>query len=684
MARPAKGNVFLRPGGRFQASVPAEKGSTKRRYELFDTKAQAKAWCQLAIECLEQGLPSPSRDAVLADGDPSRTTRMPSAPAKASPPVVRMTVEQVTDAWFHEVYIDGRSGGADRANTVRAMLNRRVVPFLKPIFDKGRSLSRDEYRTYLGDLGRPSDVHEGHRRGPRTFEGLSQDTLSDVRRCLDAVIKLGMASAGWDVPFDLADVRTPRSRRKAPPKAAGLSLAEVARIAEHMHAVHQVTLWTCRVLTLRLGEAYGMRVQDLVALGDGTGRGLLWLHAQGGKKFHEFEGERMVRKHHKEGMKHGYSERMQLVPAQLMRLYDHVIEIFHTDPVTGEIDGTARLVPGMVVNDSGGQETFRLALKNAAEAAGVSTVTLNGFTRRELGLPNPKDLRSSAVTDLEWVPGLDPTALRRFAGHAPGKDVHALHYVVDQPVNDKIVQVCQAMEGLIDKALPQGLLIPTTRKCTTGTQPLLRARAADIDTRLREHGWLLTAADEADDPWLTVEEVAELLGQAPTTIRRWAREGRLEASLGSTRGGTHRGHKIRRSAAVAFYEQDAVRVSLTDMEERTGVSYHRLYNWISRFNLPTESGGERMIHLPDETVAEIERLVDLERELQEEGMPFAEAAERLGVQSRTIDSRVRMGMLEELRTCGPDGTRYVARASVRQAEQRPELMTRRRPKRRGR
>ena len=91
-----------------------------------------------------------------------------------------------------------------------------------------------------------------------------------------------------------------------------------------------------------------------------------------------------------------------------------------------------------------------------------------------------------------------------------------------------------------------------------------------------------------------------------------------------------------------------------------------------------------MIHLPDETVAEIERLVDLERELQEEGMPFAEAAERLGVQSRTIDSRVRMGMLEELRTCGPDGTRYVARASVRQAEQRPELMTRRRPKRRGR
>ena len=37
-----------------------------------------------------------------------------------------------------------------------------------------------------------------------------------------------------------------------------------------------------RILTLRLGEAYGTRVGDRVPLGDGSGRGLLWLHAQGG------------------------------------------------------------------------------------------------------------------------------------------------------------------------------------------------------------------------------------------------------------------------------------------------------------------------------------------------------------------------------------------------------------------
>lgn len=552
MPRALTGSVVPRPGGRFQASIRIATGSPERRYELFDTKRQAQAWCALAAANLSAGLPLPSRDAVLGDADPSRRARKPSSPVRVPEPIVRMTVEQVADAWFHEVYVDGRSGGADRANTVRAMLNRRVVPFLQPVVDAGKPLTREVYRSYLGDLGRPSGVHDGHRRGPKTYAGLSQNTLSDVRRCLDAVIKLGIAMGGWEVPFDVADVRTPRSRRKATPKAASLSLGEVARVAEHMHAVHQVTLWTCRVLTLRLGEAYGMRVQDLIPLGDGTGRGLLWLHAQGGRTFPTFDGESIVRSFHKEGMKHGYSERMQLVPAQLMRLYDHVIDIFHTDPGTGMVDQCARLVPAMVASDSGGQETFRLALKRAAEDAGVSTVTVNGFARTALRLPNPKDLRSSAVTDLEWVPGLDPTALRRYAGHAPGTDVHALHYVADQPVNDKIVQVCRAMETLIDQALPDGLLIPTARRCTTGSQPLLAARSELIDARLIESGWLLTGDDEPDDPWLSIEQVAEMLGRGLPTVRRWAREGRLDARLGKSIGGTHQGHRVRNSTAVAL------------------------------------------------------------------------------------------------------------------------------------
>lgn len=43
-----------------------------------------------------------------------------------------------------------------------------------------------------------------------------------------------------------------------------------ARIAEHMHAAHQVESWMFRILTPRLGEADGVRVGGLKDLNDGT------------------------------------------------------------------------------------------------------------------------------------------------------------------------------------------------------------------------------------------------------------------------------------------------------------------------------------------------------------------------------------------------------------------------------
>jgi len=681
MARPLKGRVMLR-GGKFQASVPKAKGSTERHYEVFEAKAQAEAWCALAVANIQAGIPLPGRRAVLGEVDPDvvTTNRRPMSKRALA---VSLSVAEVADDWFHEVYIDGRSGGAERAKNVRSILNRRVVPFLSAALDGGQSLTREKYRTYLAALGRPSAAPV-LGKGRRATQGLTQDTLSDVRRCLDAVIKHGVHAGAWDLGFDLSDVRTPRSRRASLPKAAGLSLAEIGRIAEHMHAVHQIALWTCRILTLRLGEAYGVCVGDIAHLNDGTGRGLLWLHAQGGRKFHAFDGEEIVRTFHKEGMKHGYSERMQLVPAQLMSFFDDVVEVFHTDPRTGDVDLCARLIPGLASQHSGGQETFRAALKMAAYEAGVSTVTLNGFTRIVLGSPNPKDLRSSAVTDLEWVPGLDPTALRRYAGHAPGTDVHALHYVVDQPVNEKTVQVCAAMESLIRAELPSGLRIPTSKRCTTGSQRALSPRAPEIDEQLMLRGWLLTDVDESIDSWLTVEETAEILGQAPTTVRRWVREGRLAASLGKSQGGTHQGHRIRRSAVVDFANNESNRTTLTDLEELMGVSYHRLYSWVRRFALATEPAGERGLIIPSVTICELQRLVDTEHALQREGIPFAEAATILGVQSRTIQARVQLGTLQELPVRGPDGTRYVTRASVRRAACKPELMSVRRKRRRGR
>lgn len=168
MARPLKGRVMLR-GGKFQGSVPKAKGSTERHYEVFDAKAQAEAWCALAVANLQAGLPLPSRRAVLGEGDPDvATMSRRSLPKRA---LARpLSVTEVADDWFHEVYIDGRSGGAERAKNVRSILNRRVVPFLLETLDDSRLLTREKYRAYLAALGRPSTEPV---QGMRTIRGLN-------------------------------------------------------------------------------------------------------------------------------------------------------------------------------------------------------------------------------------------------------------------------------------------------------------------------------------------------------------------------------------------------------------------------------------------------------------------------------------------------------------------------------
>lgn len=701
MPRLLKGHIKAR-GARFQASVPLTHGTSERAYANFDTRVQAEAWCALAVAAIEAGQSIPPAEAVtnptwLPPSDPNpilptRSMTLSSSPEPAvslddgdpMPTVSRstmMTVAEIAADWFAEVYIDGRSASAERAARVEANVRRHVVAFLAPILDSGQVLTREAYRAHLAALGRPKPEPGKRGRGRPATPGMAQDTIRDIRRCLDGVLRHGIQLGAWTLPFDTTDVRTPRTRRPKTPKSAGLSLTEVAAIAEHMHAVHQLTLWACRILTLRIGEAYGIKVGDLAPTNDGTGRGLLWLHAQGGRVFTVADGDRLVRTDHKEGMKHEFSERMQLVPAPLMALFGDAIEVFHTDPGTGNVNLDARLIPGLHRAGISGQHGFRHALARASQEAGVVKTAINGFERVVVGTPTPKDLRASAVTDLEWVPGLDPTALRRFAGHAPGTDVHALHYVIDRPGNAKAIEVCEALERLIAIELPAGLRIPTAVPCTTRVQPELNNRAHHIDDRLRALCWLVTDTGDVDnsDPWLGVADVAALLDQSPVTIRRWVREGRLPARMGKSNGSI--GHRIRQSAVVAFTQAENTRVTLADMQEHTGVNYHRLHRWIQRFQLAHEQAGERGVALPQTTVDELVRLAHLEHSLQQAGMTYADAARELGVQSRTIAVRVDLGVLESLPELGPDGRPYVTRVSVQLAKRRPSLM-RTRPNRR--
>lgn len=61
-------------------------------------------------------------------------------------------------------------------------------------------------------------------------------------------------------------------------------ITQCAEIAGRLHVIHQFALWLMRLLGLRIGEAYGILVGDILDQGPGL-PGAVTLRAQGGRKY---------------------------------------------------------------------------------------------------------------------------------------------------------------------------------------------------------------------------------------------------------------------------------------------------------------------------------------------------------------------------------------------------------------
>lgn len=662
MARPLRGSIKAR-GALFVAEIPAATGSTKRVRASFATEAHARAWLDQAISCLTSGTPLPLADEVVA----------PIAPLAAATPVLTpaMAPERVALDWHSERYQMLQRGDAERAASVRSILERHVLPALNQAIGAG-CLNRNWYRTWLVNLANYKDCvgdeirmnGGGTRRGPKVFDGYHPDYLADLRRTMDAVLHHGQQLNAWTLEFDPATVATPKRRKSAKPKPAAITTEECAAIASELHQVHQVVLWIIRILSLRLGEAYGIRVRDILSLDDGSGRGLVRLSSQGGRQFKTFQDGKTVSSTHKDSMKTELSTRVMPIPAQLMELFTTVVEVFHTDSATGVINADARLVPGLELTDAGGQDSFRAAIKLAASRVGVARIAASKFDEQILGLPRPKDMRSSVATELAWA-DLPDLLRKRWLGHAPGSDVHHKHYVLDDPGLTGLMQVAQFLEDEFAREVPLGLLVPTRKRCTTGKQLALAVNAFRIDAQLTERGWLVRG-DESDqaDPLLTVEEAAGLLGKSPVTVRRFIREGRLCGTLGAATGQAGSGHLVRSSVVMDFLAKKNGEVTLTDLADELLLPYNRMRNWIIRFELPTMSNGQRGFLLSEKTEKALRELACTEQRLKSVGVTFVEAAAEMSKDVRVVKARIANGELEQLLETGPDGARYVSRKSL--------------------
>ena len=184
-------------------------------------------------------------------------------------------------------------------------------------------------------------------------------------------------SIGWEIPDFARDVNalTPHDDvvRKKPDTQLRrpLSVAEIARVASHLHVVHQLVLWLMRVLGLRISEAFGPHVGDIVDFGE---VGLAVIHRQGGRPFLTRTRTGVETTHSKGTLKRAASYRVIVIPGTLMAALRVAVETFHTDPTTGVVDLGARLVP-WIAREGGGQSGFRSALGAALRKEGFDMNT---------------------------------------------------------------------------------------------------------------------------------------------------------------------------------------------------------------------------------------------------------------------------------------------------------------------
>ena len=517
------------------------------------------------------------------------------------------------------------------------------------------------YRNTRGHVRVPAEALDSVRSKRRAPTGLSQRYVADalwvLRRVLGFARANGLFPAGFD-PTESLDAPTPdpavaRTRRPTR-QPRPLTLSECARIAAHLHPSHLVAFWLQRIMGLRISEAFGVLLGDVVELGDTA---LLAAQGQGGRKFNVRDDHGVaVAVPHKQTMKTAAGSRVLVVPASLLELIHAATEAFHTDPETGQIDPTDRLVPGIYQKNRSGQEGYRHAFEDATAAEGLSTTDLGFRVSSHL-------LRKSLATDLAWQEGIEDAVRRRFMGHRAGDDVFGRIYTLDDPEIAPFVKVAAILDHKITASIGT-LLTPTTRRVSWGKNNPLISHAEHINATLLNAGWLVDPGTP-DDPLCDAERVASELDVYKTTVRRWMTDGTLPATLAPDAQGVPRRY-VRLSAVWAHRDRLAQRVVLPDLAEQLGMRYHELYHMVRRLGLALEQHPvSRMYEVTPEAADAVRAELVRIQALYRRSMKLPAAALQLHLAASTVRLLAQRGDLDIDPETDSSGLRFVTRASVK-------------------
>lgn len=502
------------------------------------------------------------------------------------------------------------------------------------------------------------------RTHPEAF-GYARDYSSDVLRVVRWAVTDAMA-AGWidrDVTAGVKAVEPDDVVRRRPPDRVGkrpLRLAEAQAVFSHLHLVHLGVAWIQRLCGPRVSEVYGPRVADL---DDRGSYGLLTVAEQGGGQFRQRdERGRIVAVPRKDTLKTSWSKRVVVVPGSLMVLLRQLIAAFHTDD-SGVVDRDARLIPGIVAQDTAGVAGYRQALDQAFATEGLTYETL-GFH------PSTHWLRASLATDLKKCGHLPEQEVRRMLGHQPGDDVSDLVYFLDDPEHlAPFEQIAAALDAMVADQL--GDLRTPSRLPDFGHGNPIRGRLSAARELLTARGWLPADAEEPDAVCGTLR-VADELGIAETTARRWMREGRLATEVETVEGVERRVARL--EDVERLRDQLDAHMNVAELARTLGIDYHAMYRLVGRLDLDIPQGElDGRYRLTPAQCDIVRQEHDRIAALHRRAMRVGQAAEELGIGDRRVRHLIKEGVLEVDDETDLSGYRFVTRRSIAdyQRRQRP-------------
>ena len=619
--RPLSGRVVETSSGRFDASLPEHRGSKRRHHEYFDGRAEAEAWLTEAIRAVKAGLPI-------------------QAPSTSS------WFERLAFDWFERVYMIEQRAQPKRARQVRRHIEMYIIPWFATRWPAPTDVHVDDCHTFMQFLSGRRDAQGAVTLGPLASQqrSLDQSTAGGIRSTLVSILADGVARRIVDRNVaEVADASKPlgASKKRKAPTPTAVPLVDAARVAQGLHVLHQLAMWMQRIGGLRIGEAYGPRVGEIIRDGD---YGIYVVDSQGGQNYEFWNdcGEAEIVAHIAR-VKGETSYRVMVLGPSLMGLVELVEAAFHTNP-DGSLDVRSPLIPGIHALD-GGAAGYQTALKIAANGV---------FTTDSL---SSHDLRKGLCTDLAFSMDLTPVLQRRIVGHAAGDDVHGRIYILDHPDLVALKNAANQTEALIKSEIGSLLVATTKMPAFARTHPLY--------DRLPDARRILTNAcaliDDRDG--LSSAEVGALIGRAETTARR------LIA------GGVIKGRKRRNRAGVDLWTVDPKEVerflasygdrrTIDEAAEHFGITYHQLYRLLGRLGTsPMVDPVTTRVLVDDEQMSQVAAELDRLQSLNERSMRIPVAAAALGRPVTTIRSWVDIRLDRDSET-DATGAAYVTRASV--------------------